>query len=77
LTVHSNAPIESTIGLFKTELIHRRGIGWDSRREQESATARWVAWFNQDGLHAELGYLTPNEVKMEYVHKQGLPRQAA
>jgi hypothetical protein len=27
--------------------------------------------------HAELGYFTPIEVEMEYVHQQGLLRQAA
>jgi putative transposase len=76
-TVHTNALIESTIGLYKTELIHRRGIGWDSRQELETATARWVTWFNRDRLHAQLRYCTPIEVEMEYVHEQGLPRQAA
>jgi putative transposase len=74
-TVHSNALVESTIGLYKTELINRRAIGWDSRQELEAATARWVAWFNRDRLHAELGYRTPIEI--EYVHEQGLLRRAA
>ncbi len=40
-------------------------------------TARWVTRFNRDRLHTELGYLTPIEVKREYVHRQGLLRQAA
>ena len=76
-TAYDNALIESTIGLYKTELIHRRGIGWDSRQELEAATARWVAWFNRDRLHAELGYLTRFEMEIKYVQEQGLPRQAA
>ena len=75
--MNSNALIESTIGLYKTELINRRGIGWDSRQELETATARWVAWFNRDRLHAELGYRTPIELELEYVHKQGQLRPAA
>jgi putative transposase len=74
-TAYDNALIESTIGLFKTELVNRRAIGWDSRQELEAATARWVAWFNRDRLHAELGYRTP--IEMEYVHEQGLLRRAA
>jgi len=76
-TAYDIALIESTIGLPKTELIHRRGGGWDSRRELEAATARWVAWFNRDRLHGELGYRPPIEVEMEYIHQQGLLRQAA
>ena len=55
----------------------RRGIGWDSRRELEAATARWVAWFNRHRLHEMLGYRPPIEVEMEYVHKQGQLRPAA
>ena len=76
-TAYDNALIESTIGLYKTEFVHRRGIGWDSRRELEAATARWVAWFNRDRLHEMLGYRPPIKVEMEYVHKQGQLRPAA
>ncbi len=76
-TAYENEPIESTIGLYKTELVHRRRIGWDSRQELEAATARWVAWFDRDRLHEMLGYFTPIEVEMESIHQQGLPRQAA
>ena len=63
--------------VYKTELVHGRRIGWDSREELELATARWVAWFNRDRLHAELGYRTPIELELEYVHEQGLLRPAA
>jgi putative transposase len=76
-TAYDNALIESTIGLYKTELIHRRGIGWDSRQQLEAATAGWVAWFNRERLHEMLGYRPPVEIEMEYLHQQGLPRQAA
>jgi putative transposase len=76
-TAYDNALIESTIGLYKTELVHRRGVGWDSRRELEAATARWVAWFNRDRLHEMLGYRPPIEIEMEYVQRQGQLRPAA
>ena len=76
-TAYDNALMESTIGLYKTELVHRRATGWDSREELELATARWVAWFNRDRLHEMLGYFTPIEIEAAYVHQQGLPRQAA
>ena len=76
-TAYDNALIESTIGLYKAELIHRHAVGWDSRRELEAATARWVAWFNRDRLHGELGYRPPIEIEMEYIHRQGQLRPAA
>jgi len=76
-TAYDNALMESTIGLYKTELVHRRATGWDGREELELATARWVAWFNRDRLHEMLGYFTPIEIEAAYVHQQGLPRQAA
>lgn len=76
-TAHDNALMESTIGLYKTELVNRRAIGWDSRQELETATARWVAWFNRERLHGELGYRPPIEIEMEYLQNQALPRQAA
>jgi len=51
-TSADNALMESTIGLYKTEVINRRS--WKSRQEIETATAVWVAWFNQQRLHSEL-----------------------
>jgi|GEM_PF-6218851 len=45
--------MESTIGLFKTELVHNRQTGWQSRQEVETATARWVAWFGHKHLHQQ------------------------
>ncbi|GAA1796116.1 hypothetical protein GCM10009835_12720 [Planosporangium flavigriseum] len=44
-----NALIESTIGLYKTELIKPRGP-WRSLAQVELATAEWVDWYNQAGL---------------------------
>jgi len=76
-TAYDNALMESTIGLYKSELIHFRATGWTSRQEVETATARWVAWFNRVRLHGELGHQTPIEIEMAYAHQQGQPRQAA
>lgn len=76
-TVYDIALMESTIGLYKTELIHARSTGWQSRQEVETATAKWVAWFNRARLHSELGYQTPIETEMAYLHQQSLPGQAA
>ena len=76
-TAYDNALMESTIGLYKTEVIHARTSGWHSRQEVETATARSVAWFNRVRLHSGLGHQTPIEIEMAYAHQRGLPRQAA
>lgn len=55
---YDNALAESVIGLFKTEVIHRRGP-WRGFDDVEYATLEWVAWFNQRRLLEPLGYLPP------------------
>src|SRR5690625_4900248 len=67
-TSADNALMESTIGLYKTEVINRRS--WKSRQEIETATAAWVAWFNQQRLHSELGYTT-GAVRERVLSKSG------
>jgi transposase InsO family protein len=69
---YDNAMAETTIGLFKTEL-HRNpaalvanGGPWKGLDDLEVATCGWVAWFNEDRLHSELGDLTPAEVEAAY-----------
>lgn len=59
-----NALMESTIGLYKTELIDTGSRSWASRQAVESATAEWVHWFNHRRLHSSIGYQTP----LEYEH---------
>jgi putative transposase len=64
-----NALMESTIGLYKTELIHAdRRRTWPSRQAVEVATAQWVHWFNHRRIHASIGYRTPIEYETEYHH---------
>jgi putative transposase len=57
---YDNALAESTIGLFKTELIRRRGP-WRTLDDVEIATLEWVDWFNNTRLHSELGDIPPAE----------------
>jgi putative transposase len=76
-TAHDNALIESTIGLYKAELVDRNAVGWRSRSELEAATARWVWWFNNRRLHGELGYRPPVEFEMEYIRVCGQIMSAA
>lgn len=62
-----NALMESTIGLFKIELIHAPGTAsWSSRQHVETATAAWVDWFNHRRLHSSLGHQRPVEYETQY-----------
>jgi transposase InsO family protein len=58
-----NALLESTIGLYKTELIDRRPGVWSGRVEVERETPDWVWWFNTSRLHSSLEHLPPVESK--------------
>jgi putative transposase len=55
-----NALMESTIGLYKTELINRRGP-WKTLADVELATAEWVDWYNTSRIHRATGGLPPAE----------------
>lgn len=59
---YDNALAEAVNGLFKTELIRRRGP-WRTIEQVELATLEWVWWWNNQRLHAELDYRTPAEVE--------------
>ena len=63
---HDNALMESTIGLYKAELIRASGRAWASRQEIETATTAWVAWFNEHRLHSKLAYLSPVKFQAAY-----------
>ena len=62
---YDNALAESVIGLFKTEVIRRRGP-WRSLEDVEFATLEWVAWFNSHRLLEPLGYLPPAEYEEQF-----------
>ena len=53
-----NALAESTVGSFKTELIHRQGP-WRDVDYVETETLNWVDWFNNERRHESLADLTP------------------
>jgi transposase InsO family protein len=61
-----NALMESTIGLYKTELIDRRPQTWTGPAEVEAATAGWVHWFNADRLHSSINYHSPITYEQQY-----------
>jgi putative transposase len=59
---YDNALAEAINGLYKTELIRRRGP-WRTIEQVELATLEWVWWCNNQRLHTELDYRTPAEVE--------------
>ena len=62
---YDNALAETVIGLFKTEVIHRRGP-WRSLETIEFATLEWVDWFNNRRLLEPIGNIPPAEAEAAY-----------
>jgi putative transposase len=62
---YDNALAESVIGLFKTEVIRRRGP-WRSLESVEFAALEWVAWFNNQRLLGPIGNIPPAEAEARY-----------
>ncbi len=62
---YDNALAESLIGLFKTEVIQRRGP-WRHLEAVEFATLEWVDWFNHRRLLEPIGYVPPAEFEASY-----------
>ena len=68
-SARDNALAESVIGLYKAEVIHRRGP-WRGFDDVEYATLEWVAWFNTQRLLEPLGYVPPAEFEERYYREQ-------
>ena len=62
---YDNAMAESIIGLFKTEVIQRKGP-WRHLEMVEFATLAWVDWFNTRRLLEPIGYVPPAEYEASY-----------
>ncbi|MCI0543670.1 MAG: IS3 family transposase [Actinobacteria bacterium] len=60
-----NAIAESTIGLYKTELIRRQGP-WKTIDDVELATLEYIDWFNHRRIHGEIGDVPPIEKETNY-----------
>jgi putative transposase len=73
---YDNALAETIIGLYKTEVIRRRGP-WRHIDAVEFATLSWVDWFNNRRLLEPLGYLPPAEFEAAYYRSKSTPAMVA
>ena len=73
---HDNAIAETINGLYKAEVIHRRGP-WRSFEAVEFATLTWVDWFNHRRLLEPIGNIPPAEAEERYYVMLGEQKMAA
>ena len=73
---YDNALAETIIGLYKTEVIRRRGP-WRGLEDVEFATLEWVDWFNNRRLLEPIGYVPPAEFEQAYYRLQQSQAMAA
>ena len=69
---YDNALAESVIGLYKTEVIRRRGP-WRDLEAVEFATLEWVDWFNNRRLLEPIGNIPPTEFEEAFYRSQETP----
>ena len=62
---YDNALAESINGLYKAEVIHRRGP-WRNIQAVEFATLEWVDWFNHRRLLEPIGNIPPAEAEANF-----------
>ena len=64
-SAYDNALAETINGLYKTEVIRKRGP-WKNLEAVEYATLEWVHWFNNDRLFEPIGNIPPAELEKAY-----------
>ena len=62
---YDNALAETINGLFKAEVIHRRGP-WRSFETVEYSTLEWVDWLNNRRLPKPIGNIPPAEAEANF-----------
>lgn len=72
---YDNAMAETINGLYKTEVIHRKGP-WKGLDDVEYATLEWVDWFNHRRILEPIGDIPPAEYEANY-YRQTSPAQEA
>jgi putative transposase len=73
---YDNALAETINGLYKAEVIHRRGP-WRNFEAVEFATLEWVDWFNNRRLLEPIGNMPPAEAEERYYAMLDAPALAA
>jgi transposase InsO family protein len=73
LTTQDNALAESTLGLYKTELVRQRGP-WRGIDDLEIATLEYIDWLNNRRLHGACGDIPPAEFEALHYHATGQQR---
>ncbi|CDZ32871.1 IS629 transposase OrfB [Neorhizobium galegae bv. officinalis] len=73
---YDNALAETINGLYKAEVIHRRGP-WRNFEAVEFATLEWVDWFNHRRLLEPIGNIPPAEAEERYYGMLDAPAMAA
>ncbi len=73
---YDNALAETINGLFKAEVIRRRGP-WRSMEAVEFATLEWVDWYNNRRLLGSIGDVPPAEAESRYYAQLDEPALAA
>jgi transposase InsO family protein len=73
---YDNALAETINGLYKAEVIHRRGP-WKNFEAVEYATLEWVDWFNHRRLLEPIGNIPPAEAEERYYAMLDEPAMAA
>jgi len=73
---YDNALAETIIGLYKAEVIRRRGP-WRGIEDVEYATLQWLDWFNPRRLLEPIGNVPPAELEASYYHSTGQLPMAA
>ena len=72
---YDNALAETINGLYKAEIIHKRGP-WRTREAVELATLEWVSWFHHHCLLESIGYIPPAEAEENYWRQRGQAPEA-
>lgn len=73
---YDNALAETINGLYKTEVIRRRGP-WKNMEAVEFATLDWVDWFNTRRLLGPIGNIPPAEAEARYYQTMREAKRAA
>jgi len=73
---YDNALAETINGLYKAEVIHRRGP-WKNLDAVEFATLEWVDWFNHRRILEPIGNIPPAEAEARYYAALEQPALAA